>query len=386
MHYVDRIGLRTMVALEDLGLYENQAEDRLGADMDLEVLLDPAHSRRLTLPSGPLLLYEETGEKAKRRVVEVPALLYSDLSEVRKAALIHLERMIDDGSLEVTPRTREVFDKVRPKLALDIPHEWRPAAIAAVDAFNDDILIALQGVGQCLQHKPVLQDSLNTYGPRVLFPTVSSLDSIVLDVVNPDAQHSRMSEIVEAVAAEATSLTDACARYYARLGHLPLAPLYSLCAVVTRWKTANPACDAWADVWAWANSASGPIPRYHACSVFVMHPELIPDGKLAELWREILRVADDADKGASENGERAPWVLRRDIARHFVYHLEAFLTDNDGTNIACISWWLAAKVAALLPDNQQSAQFYRTKWVAPASDRSGLIWLDASPHIGRSFL
>lgn len=386
MHYVDRIGLRTMVALEDLGLYENQAEDRLGSGMDLEVLLDPAHPSRLPLPSGPLLLYKETGEKPQRRIVEVPALLYSDLPDVRKAALIYLERMIDDGSLEITPRAKGVFDNVRSKLASDTPHEWRPAAIKAVDAFNDDILVALRGVNQSMQYRPVLQDSLNTYGPRVLFPTVSSLDSIALDVANPDAQHTRMIEIVEAVVAESPSLADACGRYYARLGYLPLAPLYSLAEVVVRWKASHTECDVWAEVWAWAHGSCGPIPLYHACSVFVIHPELVPDGKLPELWREVLVVVDDSDKGDPENDEREPWTLRRDLARHFVYHLEAYLPDNDGTNIACISWWLAEKVATLLPDNPKSAQFYRKKWVEPATERSTMIWLDASPHIGRSFL
>ena len=386
MHYVDRIGLRTMVALEDLGLYKNQAEDRLGSDMDLEVLLDPAHPRRLPLPSGPLLLYREADEKTQRRIVEVPALLYSDLPDVRKAALAHLARMIADGSLEVTSRTRDVFEKVRPNLSSDIPQEWRPAAIAAVDAFNDDIFVALQGVKQSLQYKPVLQDSLNNFGSRMLYPTVSSLEPIILDVANPDAQHSRMTEVVEAVVAEAKSLTDACARYYVRLGHLPLAPLYSLREVVVRWKDAHTTCDVWTEVWTWANGSLGPIPRYHACSVFVMHPELIPNGKLPDLWREILVVAGDSDKGDSENVEREPWALRQDLARHFVYHLEACLPDNDGTNIACISWWLAEKVAAVLPGNPKSAHFYRKNWIAQASDRSGLIWLDASPHIGWSFL
>lgn len=386
MHYVDRVGLRTMVALEDLGLYENQAVDRFGSDMDLDVLLEPAHPRRLPLPSGPLLLYKESDEKAQRRIVEVPTLLYSDLPAVRKAALIHLELMINDGTLAVTPKTREVFDNVRSKLASDTPHEWRSAAIAAVDAFDDDILVALQGVNQSLQYNPVLQDSLNNYGSRVLYPTVSSLESIVFDVANPDAQHSRMAEVVEAAAAEAASLADACARYYARLGHLPLAPIYSLGEVVTLWMTANPSCDAWAEVWSWAHGSRRPIPRYHACSVFIMHPELIPDGKLPDLWREILEVADDSDKEDAENVEREHWTLRRDLVRHFAYHLEACLPDNDGTNIACISWWLAEKVAALLPDKPESAQFYRKNWVAPALDRSGLIWLDTSPHIGSSFL
>jgi hypothetical protein len=279
-----------------------------------------------------------------------------------------------------------VFDNVRSKLASDTPHEWRSAAIAAVDAFNDDILVALQGVRQSLQHNPVLQDSLNNYGPRVLFPTISSLDSIVMDVANPDSQHPRMSEIVEAVVDESSSLSEACARYYARLGYLPLAPLYSLAEVAIRWKDAHVICDVWSEVWTWAHGSRGPIPSYHACSVFVVHPELIPNGKLPELWREILVVTDDSDKVDLENVEREPWALRRDLARHFVYHLEACLPDNDGTNIACISWWLAEKVAALLPDKPKSAQFYLKNWVAPASDRSNLIWLDAFPHIGRSFL
>lgn len=386
MHYVNRIGLRTMVALEDLGLYEGQVKDRFDADMDLEVLLDATHPRIMPLPYGPLIIYRAAGEKAQLRIVEVPVLLYSEVNDVRKAAIVSLERMINDGLLEVTPRTRGVFDKLRVKMASDIPRDWRPAAIETVDAFNDDILVSLQAVRQSLQHNPVLQDCINTYGPRVLFPTISSLDSIVLDIANPDSQHSRMVEIVEAVVDESSSLSEACERYYDRLGYLPLAPLYSLGAVVSRWKTAHPTCDVWSSIWAWALGSSGPIPRYHACSVFVMYPELIPDGKLVELWREILEVSDESCTEDSENFDRESWVLRRDLGRHFVYHLEAFLPDNDGTNIACISWWLAEKVAALLPDNSKSAQFYRKKWVKSASDRSTLIWLHAFPHIGWSFL
>ncbi len=385
LHHFDRIGPRTQIVLRDLGLFEDQGAP-IGSDVDLNVLRDPNHPRREALPPGPLLLYLTEDEKPKRTVIDVTVLLYSEMPEVRIAALTHFSRMIGEGALKVTPKSWEIFEKGRAGLESANPHEWRAAAVALCDAFNDDIWIALQGARQSLASEPVIQDSLNAYAPRVLHPAVSSLDSIVLEVRDPQHEHTRLTEIIASVVGEAKSLAAACAAYHLRLGFLPFAPPYAMAEVVARWMAVHADTDAWKEVWDWTKAAFGPIPRYHACSVFVLHPEWVPAGALLELWREILGVAHEPGKRGDDNVAREPWALRRDLARHFAYHLEAHLPENDGAGIACFAWWFAEQVAALFPDAPQSAQFYRKHWIAPAAERSAYIWLAASPRIGRSYL
>jgi hypothetical protein len=385
LHHFARIDPRTLVALQELDLFDGQA-DPIGAKVELEVLRDSSHPRRESLPPGPLLLYLSKDEKPKRMVIEIPLLLLSELPDVRKAAFAHLERMVVDGSLLLTPKTRDTLEKTRNSLMSDNPHEWRPASIALFDSFVDDILIALQGIGQSLVCEPVIQDFLNSYAPSALYPAISSLDSITLDVRDPEKEHPKLVEIVTAVVGEASSLQDACRRYFARLGYLPLAPAYAMSAAVSGWMANHSGVDAWKEVWDWAHGAFGPLPRYHACTVFVLRPDLIPEGKLGDLWREVVSVVHDSDRKGARSIEHEPWALRRDLARHFTYHLEAHLPENESAGIACISWWLAERTASLFPDEPKSAGFYRKNWVAPAADRSGHLWLAACPRMGRSFL
>lgn len=389
LHQFARIDLRTITVMQALDLANDFVDDpapSVGANLDLAVIQDDNHSRRIRLSPGPLLLYLTQDEKPKRVVVELPALLYSNLPDVRKAILACLERMVADGSLDTTPKTRKVLGESRAGLLSDVPHEWWPAAVALSDAFRDDVLVALQGTRQSLECEPIIKDSLDSYAPRVIHPAMSSLDSMELEIRNPESEHPKLAEIVQSVVAEAKSLGEACAKYYSRLGHLPLAPSYAMGEVVSRWMTTHPATDAWAEVWGWAYAAFGPVPRYHACSVFVLRPDLVPNGKLPDLWNEILGVVNGSGKKGSERINHEPWALRRDLARHFAYHLEANLPDNDGANIACFAWWFAEQVAALFSDEAKSAQFYRKNWVEPAADRSSQIWLAASPRIGKSVL
>jgi len=385
LHHLGRINPRALVSLQDLDLFGAPPE-AIGAKVDVAVLSDPNHPRRVNLPPGPLLLYVTEEDQRKRIVVELSVLLYSEVPEVRKNALTCLEQMIADGRLEVTPRTRSVLGTCHDGLISDAPHEWHPAAVAANDALKDDIFCSLQGVRQCLECEPMIQDNLNDFVPRVLYPTLSSLDSIVLEFRDPASEHAKLLEIVQSVVAEGKDLGDACAKYHTSLGYIPLAPRFSLGEVVSRWLATHPETDVWAEVWGWARAAFGPVPRYHACSVFVLRPDLVPGGKLPDLWNEVMGVVHDTGGKGEASTDFEPWALRRDLARHFAWHLEAHLPDNDGANIACFAWWFAERVAAVFPDEAQSAHFYRENWVEPATDRSSHVWLSANPRIGMSFL
>jgi hypothetical protein len=389
LHQFDHIDLRTVKALEVIGLAEGFTTDpvfSIGEGVDLEVLQDPRHPRRVKLSSGPLVIYVTQENPPTRLIIELPLLFYSDLLDVRSTAFNCVNRMVTEDELDVTPKTKAALEAFRDGILSKVPAEWRPAAIALCDAFIDDVLVALQGTRQCLECEPVIQDSLNTYVPRIIHPTISSLDSIDLYVRSPENEHLRLEEVVADSVAEACKLSDACSRYYSRLGYLPLAPAYSMAEVVSRWTATHPDTEVWAEIWNWARDASGPLPRYHACAVFVVHPELVPSGQFPVLWREILAMVNNADTKGSDNIEHERWALRRDLARHFAYHLEAHLPDNNGANIACFAWWFSEKFTSIFQDKAESAQFYRENWVAPALDQSTRVWLDASPRVERCIL
>ncbi len=377
---------RTQAVLKNLNILDEEGVV-IGADVDPQALRNPGHPRRAKFPPGPMFGYVTEDHPPTKKASEISVFLYSELPEIRRAALEELENIVKQGILGLTPNSRKILEKSRGGLLSDDPHEWRGVAIALNDAFSDDALLAVSGVRQALESDPVIQDSLNIYARRVFHPPVSSLDSISLDVKNPKNDHSRLAEIVESVVEEASSIADVCGRYFNKLGFLPLAARFSMAEVISRRLKNHPEEDIWSEVWRWADGAHGPIPQYHACSVFVLRPELMPEGKSPELWRRIMDVVREPDKAdESKSIDREPWRLRRDLARHFVYHLEANLPDNDGGNIACFAWWFAGQVAELFPDKPESAQFYRKNWVESAENVSTHIWLTASSHIGRSYL
>ncbi len=385
LHHFNRIGPRTLRVLQDLDLFDDEAEP-VGDNVEIAVLRDAKHKRRENLPDGPLTLYITKDEKPKRMVVELSVLLFSETQEVRKTSLQCIERMVTAVPFALTPKTVAILEGSRDALVSDAPAKWRGAAVAIYDALYDDVLVALHGTRQSLACEPVIQDSLNSYVPKVLHPSVSSLDSISLAVGNPEEDHKSLAKVVSEIVSDTDSLAELCARYYEKLGFLPFAPQYSMAEAVNSWLASKTDVNAWEEVWQWAYAARGPVPRYHACSVFVLHPHLVPENRFPDLWKEIVGIVYESDKAGAEEAGHEDWALRRDLARHYAYHLEARLPDNNGANIVCFAWWFAEQVAELFPDNSESAKFYRESWVKPASELSSQIWLAASAPIQRSFL
>lgn len=383
LHHFDHIGPRTLRALQTLDLFDDEAP-AIGDGVDLAVLRDQQHERRQSVLNGPLVVYVTESDEPKRMVVEVPVLFFSDDRDVRQAALECFEKMLVKDSLTITPKTAAILKGSRDALISEAPGDWRPAAVAVCDALYDDVLIALHGVRQCLESKPVLQDRLNFYTRKVIHPSVTSLDSIILPIGHPERDHGGLEKFLSDMVDRASNLTELCSGYLANLGFLPLARPYDLASAVRKWLSSNPGVDPWQEIWGWANAESTPISRYHACCVFVLLPELIPDGKLQDLWSEVLVVVQDSKE--ADRPEYEPWALRLDLARHYTFHLEARLPDNDGASIGCFSWWFAEQVAYLFPTDAGAAKFYRENWVKPALDLSSPVWLAASAPIQSSFL
>ena len=385
LHHFPRVGPRMRVGLQNLGLLDNTLEP-IGEGIEAEVLRAPNHPRREHLPPGPLLLYVTQETPSSRMLVELPILLFSELPEIRKSALACLDHALSAGGLRATPKTRAALARQHDAIMSDTPTVWRPAATAASDAFNNDVLVAMQAVHQALVSQPVLGESLNTYFPKMMFPDFTSLDSIDIGVRRPEAEHALLAGIIAAIVSAACDLEDACERYYHALGFLPLAPPFALAAVVSGWLEKCPDAGVWDQVWRWAHAASSPIPRYHAVTVFVQRPNFIPSEKLVELWDEIIGIVSPSVAEVSDGHEQVSWDLRRDLALHFTRHLEAQMPGNNGAGISVFAWWFAEQVASLFPARGKSARFYHEKWVAPALERSSHVWLCANPSIANSML
>lgn len=385
LHHIDRIGLRSLRALQDIDLIDEEVPP-IGNVVDLAVLHDPQHARRQNLPYGPLVLYVTEEDEPQQMVVELPMLFFSEDRAVRQAALDYFEEMLVQDPMTLTPKTVAILKESRDALVSEMPGDWRSAAVVVCDALYDDVLVALHGVRQSLESSPAIEGSLNFYAPKVLHPSVTSLDSISLPIGNPERDHGTLAKLLSDMIARALNLTDLCGAYLADFGYLPLAPPYSLATTVRKWLASNPDVDAWKEVWGWANAQSTPIAQYHACSVFVLFPELIPDGKLPELWSEVLAVVQESERKGAGRPEYEAWALRLDLARHYTFHLEARLPDSDGASIGCFAWWFAEQVASLFSADADTVKFYRENWVKPALDLSNHTWLVASAPIQNSFL
>ena len=385
LNHFERIGPRTLRVLQDFDLFDGETPP-IGEGVDLAVLSDQQHARRRNLPDGPLVAYLSEVDESELRIIELPILLFSDDLDVRQTALECIENMLVQDSMAVTSRTATMLEDSRDALVSENPEEWRPAAVSVCDALYDDVLVALHGVRQCLESEPVIEYGLNLYQPKLIHPSVTSVDSISLPIGHPERDHGALAKLLSGMIVSASSLVELCGEYLANLGFLPLAPPYGLAAVVSKWLDSNPRGDPWHEVWAWANAESSPIARYHACSVFVLLPELIPDGKLPYLWSEVLKVVQGSARKGTDFPDYELWELRRDLARHYSSHFEAHLPDGDGASIGCFAWWFAEQVAALFPANARAAKFYRENWIKPALQLSGLIWLASSAPIERSFL
>lgn len=383
--HFDRIGLRSLRSLQNLNLIDEKTP-KIGQNVDLEVLRDLEHERRQGYSIGPLLLYETDESQKKRMLVELPMLIFSDEEKIRSEALLSLMKMGAKDSFAYTPRTANILENSRNSLSAQDSEDWIPAAIAIYDAVDNDVLIAFNGVHQCLESDPVLEDSLNSYTPKILYPSVDSLDSISLAIGQPERDHKTLKALLATAVADAKSLVELCRLYYTNFGFLPLAPSFSLASAVKEWVSLRDAIDVWKEVWDWAENETTPTALYHACGVFILHPDFIPEDKLPEFWNKLLRVISRSKTKDENLSCRERWLLRRDLARHYTFHLEARLPDNDGASIACFAWWFSEKVAALFPDDDGSAQFYRENWVKPASELSSHTWLVANSHVGTSFL
>lgn len=385
LHFSKTIDIRSLRVLQRLHLLKIKAGSS-DDDIEISILQNPTHPLRRALPAGPLLLYNNKDDASKVTVVEIPVLLLSGNKYIRKEALELLRQLVLTKTFTGTQRTRNILNAQNDLLVTDDYSKWIQTAILLYDVVTDDFLISLHGLRQSISSDPVIQASLNNYAPKVLRPTLSSLDTILLDVMNPESEHDKISNRINKIVAESRTLADACSEYYLKLGYLPFAPKYSMLMIVKGWLDIHPGVEAWTEIWNWVETTPGPIPKYHACFVFAQCPELIPAEKTSSLWSEILKVVSANVNVTDVELAHCDWLLRLELSRHYSYHLETIIPDSKGDVIRCIAWWLSERVASIFPENPQSAKYYLDRWVEPSLELSRSIWYSASPQTQATFL
>jgi hypothetical protein len=385
LSHVDKIGARPLRVLQHLQLW-NDPEEPLGDDLDPDVISDESHPLHEKHSFGPLVFFRTDGEKPERHVRELPTLLLADNQKLRAAALQILERFLYDPELHSTPKTQTLIREQKERILSFDPLEWMPAAVAAYDALNDDFLISLAGMKQCMECEPVLADSLKDFNRKVLFPKVSSLDTIGPTAAEGERDSSILDKMLQKVVSEmADDLPSLCDNYLKFMGFLPLAPRYSLRSVLRKFEDNGNTSTLWDTLWEWADQHSSPLATFHACSVFVLEPNLIPDGKLEETWDRILDLIAPVENGEDETQSSALEV-RSSLARHYLFHLESYFPENDGASVSALAWWLAERVADLFPSDPKSSGYYLENWIKPVLSQSMLIWTTAGAYVEPSYL
>jgi hypothetical protein len=374
---IERIDLRNLRVLQDMGLLKSGTESAL-EDLDGEVVVNPSHPLRESLPPGPVVIFSTKGVERKRFVVELHLLLLSESQELRGHAVSALQDLLSNNTQVATPKTVEVFSQNKEAILAAEPSSWIHSSVAVFDAFCDDFLIALSAIQQALSTEPAPRSILDYYAPRILYPSVSSLDSQRLSVDDPEKQRDRISAAIKEAKSASKTIADVCTSYYREIGYLPLAPAFGLAEAVRLFLEDNPGIDVWGQVWDWAYGQRGPLPIFHSCALFAVRPDLVPEGSLPSLWERILQIAEQPSAKDQAETKGLGWPLLQSLARHYMHHLEAALPSASSSVVWCYAWWLAYKVSEVFPDDGPSVRYYLNKWVKPAADISAHIWTTAS--------
>ena len=382
---VDNIGVRSLRALQSHKLIKKNLNPK--ENVDLDVLKDLQHPRRVALPDGPLVIYLTEKSEPQKSILDLSMLLFSESQETRTIVFNYFEKKSLENRSFCTPKTAFIMNSHKGTLLSEMEGEWEASSVAIHDALNEDILLALHGVQQCLVGMPGIEDELGLFVNRLLYPTIASLDSIRLPVDNPERTQGALIQLLDELIENSNSLGGLCRSYIQKMGFLPFSKEYGLSIAVKRWIGSNSdrKLDVWKDIWDWVSIEKSPLSSYHACSVFVLFPEFIPSGELPFLWRKILSVIRYPLK--DDDCELEPlWAIRRDLVRHYTYHLESRLPGMDGAAIACFVWWFVEQVAQVLFPDPESAEFYKEHWIEPALELSNRVWLDAGAPIQSSCL
>lgn len=380
--HLDKIGARDVVALEQAGILKRGASVGGLEPIVVELLNSHEHPLRVKGAAGPFLFYKSEGLQNQQYALDVTEVVLSSDRVSRTAALDHFELLATVTEHRLSPPTAKALHRKREEILSSDDDKWQRAALELYDLLRDDLLLQLAGVEQSLEGH--FDAGIKEYFPRVLRPTLHSLEALDLRFVKPSEQQAQLTDLI-AECVQMRTLVEACNHYIHSAGYLPLAPQFGLGRAVKEWSAQHSQTEAPnVELWNWAACVGGALVRYHVCMAILSNSEWIDQGDTKLLWEEIVEIIASQSASSADLVWRSEWSLRRELAQHFIHFLECRAPNALGEPIACSAWWLSDRIACLVAKAPDVIASLRHAAILPEAKSSFLAWQLAAPRAVRS--
>ena len=384
LKHLKQIDARTLTVFHRNQVFKDMKRDD-PLECILPILKDPNHPDRVSVSGGPLFFHLGKGEKQGTRVLYVADLFFSEYVKLRTAALDYFEKMFEEFPPLLTAKTKDIIQKRAEHLKSDDEQNWRDSAVAIYDAIKNDWYCNYAAVKQCLERN--FDKGVENFLTQVVRPTISSVDTVDVGIWATSEQKQLVESEIVKIARETRNIDNALNKYLVRFGHLPLTKSLSISRLLEEWQKQNSKIgNLWDTIWSWADRIDHPLPRYHACMFFNVHPGFIPKGRHQKLWQEITEIIHLPNDEEDDLCWTQSWRMLCELARHYCCHLESRLPWKDGERIASQALWLAVRVSMLFPSAKEEVKHLREITFLPELATSSRVWQITSPAIKPSEL
>lgn len=380
LNHLSNLDHRTGIVLDTTGVFQRTTEQSMPIEL-VEIILEKGHPKRMDSPIGPFIFYRKESGDSNCFALDMTDVLLNDSAAVRAAAYEHIQQISSSASQHLTPSTTKLLLDLKDSLCGESSDLWRVAAITLFDALKADLRFQLLAIRQSLRLQ--FEDGLREYLPQIARPSLRALEAVQLPVVKPSQQQKEALNLIQEYATSSASLGTFCEEYFRVLGFVPLQGVLSFNAAVEMWRSlhASPT-NLWDEIWGWADNSLSPLPAFHAASFFLSNLEAVPESKVAKL-RETILLISIAQLSVADEKLSTPWRLRKELAAHFLKHLESIAPQALGEPLAIMAWWLSDQLASILSESPRGVEAIRNALVIPESRSSDHIWRLLNPSIER---
>ncbi len=368
---------RLSLILQKQGVLDKPVQSHLDNHL-CQVLKDQSHPDRIQVDPGPFLFYKKSAND-DQSAFKVSTLLQSPHQQERNAAI---KFFVNDGNSNLVPltvETKSILGKNKNMILGTDKQSWINPALEAYDSLENDFLLNLAGVSQCL--KAQMDQGLEEHLSVILWPTYESINALDFPIQSPGESSEKIKTLINE-ACNKKSFCDALNTLFNSLGHLPLANPFQ--QLFKDWKTKfKKNYDFWTELKSWQEAAANPIADYHAMAIRLTNIGQLDENGCNELLQEIIHfLRKENEKNKTMESEM--WSIRLELAHHYLYILESSVVFGDGEILINAAWWIANKVATVFGTNPDFIRHFRDQNIKPALNLSQSIWQLTNPTITKS--
>jgi hypothetical protein len=394
---VERVKRAFMGRIARIVLPENGSIDRrdalvlIGADIirsepvvDSEGAVDRLRQAAVDegagVPFGPLLFY--VGREGGHSVVRVRDLLLDSRQEVRAAAATRLEKTLKLPGLSCR-RTRQGFERLRSALLASEDGGWRRAAIALVDAVDDDWLLNVAGVVQ--SQGRALSEVWSGYVTAALRPSLASVHACSPPTLCTELHGESIDERLRSWQSEHRSPLALTQVYVDELGHLPPVGDRSLGAALSIINSDRSSEGEWEAILDWAENAGSPFARCHVCEAILslLAGPALQRHPRAAIWFWETALAPKHWEARSSSSVAC--TLAAQLARYYLHYLEVRLPSDNGAAITAMAWWMTKRMMMAIGDEAERQRSFGTQLAAFYGSTAAEVWELVAPPTAPSY-